>query len=95
MFNWFKNNKQASINELDERLSIIEEQFPTYLKDVALSEYKPQLRKYNTDQELLLQEVCGEDMITHTTGTKAQVWDYMNRVWIAACPPQFVISICE
>ena len=39
-----------------------------------------------------VQEVIGTDVITHMSGNKAEVQDYMASTWIAAKPPQFYVT---
>ena len=61
-------------------------------RDVALAEYNQQFRRYTPNQELLLQEVIGDRLITHMSGDKEELQQYMKSAWIAAKPPQFYVT---
>ena len=107
MFNWFPTIQpsvnslvdrliaaEVALREVQERLQRVEGVKPDVQrgKDVALSEYSAQFSQYSPTEELLLQEVLDDQIITHMSGTKDEVWNYMSNTWIASKPPQFYVT---
>ena len=108
MFNWFPTIQpsinslvdrliatEVALREVQERLDMVEgtqAPNPQPGRDLALGEYSAQFHQYSPTEELLLQEVIGTDVITHMSGNKAEVQDYMASTWIAAKPPQFYVT---